>query len=93
VVELVDTLDLGSSAERCESSSLSVRTKQGFAAPFFPVCRETQEKPLDSGFFFVRILPGLALSQAKPAATAVIQAANRFFQTFIRTAEAERRKT
>jgi hypothetical protein len=26
VVELVDTLDLGSSAERCESSSLSVRT-------------------------------------------------------------------
>ncbi len=27
VVELVDTLDLGSSAERCESSSLSARTK------------------------------------------------------------------
>jgi hypothetical protein len=26
VVELVDTLDLGSSAARCESSSLSVRT-------------------------------------------------------------------
>ena len=32
VVELVDTLDLGSSAERCESSSLSVRTKYGFVA-------------------------------------------------------------
>ena len=30
VVELVDTLDLGSSAERCESSSLSVRTNKGF---------------------------------------------------------------
>lgn len=28
VVELVDTLDLGSSAARCESSSLSVRTIQ-----------------------------------------------------------------
>ena len=27
VVELVDTLDLGSSAARCESSSLSARTK------------------------------------------------------------------
>ena len=27
MVELVDTLDLGSSAARCESSSLSVRTK------------------------------------------------------------------
>ncbi len=27
VVELVDTLDLGSSAARCESSSLSTRTK------------------------------------------------------------------
>ncbi len=26
VVELVDTLDLGSSAARCESSSLSART-------------------------------------------------------------------
>jgi hypothetical protein len=26
VAELVDALDLGSSAERCESSSLSVRT-------------------------------------------------------------------
>jgi hypothetical protein len=26
VVELVDTLDLGSSAARCESSSLSIRT-------------------------------------------------------------------
>ena len=26
VVKLVDTLDLGSSAARCESSSLSVRT-------------------------------------------------------------------
>ena len=32
MVELVDTLDLGSSAERCESSSLSVRTKYGFVA-------------------------------------------------------------
>ena len=28
VVELVDTLDLGSSAARCESSSLSARTKK-----------------------------------------------------------------
>ena len=28
VVELVDTLDLGSSAARCESSSLSARTIQ-----------------------------------------------------------------
>ena len=28
VVELVDTLDLGSSAARCESSSLSARTAQ-----------------------------------------------------------------
>ena len=28
VVELVDTLDLGSSAARCESSSLSARTEQ-----------------------------------------------------------------
>ena len=28
VVELVDTLDLGSSAARCESSSLSARTVQ-----------------------------------------------------------------
>ena len=28
VVELVDTLDLGSSAARCESSSLSARTQQ-----------------------------------------------------------------
>ena len=27
VVELVDTLDLGSSAARCESSSLSARTE------------------------------------------------------------------
>jgi hypothetical protein len=30
VVKLVDTLDLGSSAARCESSSLSVRTIQPF---------------------------------------------------------------
>ena len=30
VVKLVDTLDLGSSAARCESSSLSVRTKLCF---------------------------------------------------------------
>lgn len=30
VVELVDTLDLGSSAARCESSSLSVRTTYMF---------------------------------------------------------------
>lgn len=30
VVELVDTLDLGSSAARCESSSLSARTKQKY---------------------------------------------------------------
>ena len=28
VVELVDTLDLGSSAARCESSSLSARTSK-----------------------------------------------------------------
>ncbi len=28
VVELVDTLDLGSSAERCESSSLSACTRK-----------------------------------------------------------------
>jgi hypothetical protein len=28
VVELVDTLDLGSSAARCESSSLFIRTKK-----------------------------------------------------------------
>lgn len=28
MVELVDTLDLGSSAEKHESSSLSIRTKQ-----------------------------------------------------------------
>ncbi len=28
VAELVDALDLGSSIERCESSSLSFRTKQ-----------------------------------------------------------------
>ena len=30
VVELVDTLDLGSSAARCESSSLSARTNSQF---------------------------------------------------------------
>ena len=33
VVKLVDTLDLGSSAARCESSSLSVRTIK-----FFKIC-------------------------------------------------------
>ena len=35
VVELVDTLDLGSSAARCESSSLSVRTMFHFAFILF----------------------------------------------------------
>lgn len=37
VVELVDTLDLGSSAARCESSSLSVRTTlYSFPPAFLP---------------------------------------------------------
>lgn len=44
VVELVDTLDLGSSAARCESSSLSARTTQNLnnlivrLLRFFYVC-------------------------------------------------------
>ena len=45
VVELVDTLDLGSSAARCESSSLSACTKvkalrfsKSFFYGFYPVC-------------------------------------------------------
>ena len=35
MVELVDTLDLGSSAARCESSSLSARTSKGFENKMF----------------------------------------------------------
>ena len=35
VVELVDTLDLGSSAARCESSSLSARTRLFRNGEFF----------------------------------------------------------
>ena len=35
VVKLVDTLDLGSSAERCAGSSPSIRTKWSLSRPFF----------------------------------------------------------
>ena len=37
VAELVDALDLGSSIERCESSSLSVRTSIAASALAFPL--------------------------------------------------------
>ena len=47
MVELVDTLDLGSSAARCESSSLSARTK-------------AEEK---SSAFFIDIFLGLHILQ------------------------------
>ena len=35
VVKLVDTLDLGSSAEKCESSSLSFRTNNSISLQFY----------------------------------------------------------
>ena len=38
VVELVDTLDLGSSAARCESSSLSARTNSQFISKYEFFC-------------------------------------------------------
>ena len=42
VAELVDALDLGSSAARCESSSLFIRTKikQAFSLAFFVLAFE-----------------------------------------------------
>lgn len=55
VVELVDTLDLGSSAARRESSSLSVRTKQLYQA-LSGAIRNNLEAPYIGAFLCLSLI-------------------------------------